>query len=122
MQEAISLKVDLDPTLALKQRVPQPQDRTEASARQFEGMVMSLLFQTLRKTVEPSGLMGEGGQSRSTYEMLMDQAVVDKAVGAGRSWGLAERLAESWKQAASAQKASQPLTEPGKLPIGSSSR
>ncbi|MBI3131722.1 MAG: hypothetical protein HYZ13_10385 [Acidobacteria bacterium] len=122
MQDALSLKVDLDSTMALKQRLPQVQDRTEESAKQFEGMVMNLLFQTLRKTVEPSGLLGESGQSRATYDMLMDQAVVDKAVGSGRSWGLADRLAESWKQATDAQKGSQGLTEPGKLPIGSSSR
>lgn len=121
-QDAISLKTDLDPTLALKSRLPQAQDHTEAAARQFEGMVMSLLFQTMRKTVEPSGLLGESGQARSTYEMLMDQAVVDKAVGSGRSWGLAERLAESWRQASPAQKGSQALTEPGKLPIGPLSR
>lgn len=122
MQDAIGLKIDLDPTLALKQRVPQAEDRSAAAAKQFEGMVMSLLFQTLRKTVEPSGLLGEEGQARSTYEMLLDQAVVDKAMGSGRSWGLAERLAESWRQASDAQKGSQPLTEPGKLPIGSTSR
>lgn len=122
MQDALSFKVDLDPTLTLKQRLPQAEDRTEDSAKRFEGMVMNLLFQTLRKTVEPSGLLGESGQSRATYDMLMDQAVVDKAVGSGRSWGLAERLAESWKQASAAQKESQPLTDPGKLPIGPSSR
>jgi Rod binding domain-containing protein len=122
MQDALSLKVDLDPTLLLKQRSPQAQDRTADSARQFEGMVMSLLFQTLRKTVEPSSLLGEGGQTRSTYEMLMDQAVVDKAMGSGRSWGLAERLEATWRQASDAQKGSQGLTEAGKLPIGSTSR
>ncbi len=122
MQDPLALKVDLDSTLTLKQRTPPPQDRTADSAKQFEGMIMSVLFQSLRKTVEPSGLLGESGQSRATYEMLMDQAVVDKAVGSGRSWGLAEKLERSWKQASAAQKEPQGLTEPGKLPIGSTSR
>lgn len=122
MQSPLSLKVDTDPSALLTRKLPAAGEKDAAAARQFEGMVMSLLFQTMRKTVEPSGLLGDGGQSRSTYEMLMDQAVVDKAVGGGRSWGLAERLADSWKQASGARKDPQTLTEPGKLPIGIPSR
>lgn len=76
--------------------LPAPAEKTEQAARQFEGLLMSLLFQAMRKTVEPSGLLGDSGQSRSTYEYLMDQAVVDRAVSAGRGWGLAERLKASW--------------------------
>jgi hypothetical protein len=57
---------------------------------------MGLLIQSMRKTVQPSGLFGDSGQSRSTYEYLMDQAVVDRAVSGGRGWGLAERLKASW--------------------------
>lgn len=78
--------------------LPAATDRTEQAARQFEGLLMSLLFQAMRKTVEPSGLLGDSGQSRSTYEYLMDQAVVDRAVSSGRGWGLAERLKESWSR------------------------
>jgi Rod binding domain-containing protein len=61
---------------------------------------MGLLFQSMRKTVEPSGLLGDTGQTQSTFEYLMDQAVVDKAVGAGRGWGLAERLKAEWSKPA----------------------
>ncbi len=122
MPDPLSFKVDADPAALLQRNLPDSADKTEAAARQFEGMVMSLLFQTLRKTVEPSGLLGDGGQSRSTYEMLLDHALVDKAVGGGRSWGLAARLSESWKQASDARKEATPLTEPGKLPIGNPSR
>lgn len=57
---------------------------------------MSVMFQTLRKTVQPSGLFGDSGQTRSTYEYLMDQAVVDRAVSTGHGWGLAARLKASW--------------------------
>lgn len=76
--------------------LPSAADKTDKAARQFEGLLMSLMFQTMRKTVEPSGLLGDSGQSRSTYEYLLDQAVVDRAVGSGRGWGLAERLKASW--------------------------
>ena len=76
--------------------VPDQVEKTDKAARQFEGLLMGLLFQTMRKTVEPSGLLGDSGQSRSTYEYLMDQAVVDRAVSGGRGWGLAERLKAGW--------------------------
>jgi len=77
---------------------PDPAEKTDKAARQFEGLLMGLLFQTMRKTVKPSGLLGDSGQSRSTYEYLLDQAVVDRAVSGGRGWGLAERLKASWGQ------------------------
>ena len=77
---------------------PDPAEKTDKAARQFEGLLMGLLFQTMRKTVKPSGLLGDSGQSRSTYEYLLDQAVVDRAVSGGRGWGLAERLKANWSQ------------------------
>lgn len=80
---------------------------------------MQILFQTMRKTVEPSGLFGEEGQARSTYEFLLDQAVVEKAVASGRGWGLAERLESAWS---GPRNPSNPLTDPGKLPIDKASR
>ena len=78
--------------------LPSQTEKTEKAARQFEGLLMGLLFQTMRKTVQPSGLFGDSGQSRSTYDYLMDQAVVDQAVTSGHGWGLAERLKVSWTQ------------------------
>jgi Rod binding domain-containing protein len=78
--------------------VPETEDKTDRAARQFEGLLMGLLFQTMRKTVQPSGLFGDSGQSRSTYEYLMDQAVVDRAVSTGHGWGLADRLKATWTQ------------------------
>lgn len=80
------------------QATPDAADKTDKAARQFEGLLMGLLFQTMRKTIEPSGLLGDSGQSRSTYEYLMDQAVVDRAVTSGRGWGLADRLKAAWTQ------------------------
>ena len=80
------------------QALPGSSEKTEKAARQFEGLLMNLLFQTMRKTVQPSGLFGDSGQSRSTYEYLMDQAVVDRSVAGGRGWGLADRLKAAWDQ------------------------
>ncbi len=57
---------------------------------------MGQLLQSLRKTVEPSGLFGNGGQARQTYEYLFDQAVVEHAMAGGRGWGLAERIEQDW--------------------------
>lgn len=90
--------------------LPEATDKTDQAARQFEGLLMGLLFQSMRKTVEPSGLLGDTGQTQSTFEYLMDQAVVDKAVGAGRGWGLAERLKVEWSKPA----APKPGQESGK--------
>ncbi len=78
--------------------VPGSAEKTDKAARQFEGLLMSMLFQAMRKTVHPSGLLGDSGSSRSTYEYMMDQAVVDRAVSAGRGWGLADRIKASWSQ------------------------
>lgn len=88
--------------------LPGASDKTDQAARQFEGLLMGLLFQSMRKTVEPSGLLGDSGQTQSTFEYLMDQAVVDKAVSGGRGWGLAERLKADWARP----------TEPKALPAG----
>jgi Rod binding domain-containing protein len=122
MQDPVgALPLSLDRTALLSGRAPGAKDKTSEAARQFEGMLMQLLFQTMRKTVEPSGLFGDGGQARSTYEYLMDQAVVDKAMHSGRSWGIAERLEAVWGQGGG-RKGPTPLTETGKLPIESPSR
>lgn len=77
------------------QGIPGATEKTDQAARQFEGLLMSMLFQTLRKTVVPSGLFGQS-QARSTYEYLLDQAVAERAATSGRGWGLAERLKANW--------------------------
>lgn len=75
-----------------------PQDKNLDSARQFEGMLMANLFQTMRKTVEESNLLENGQGARQTYEYLLDQAVVAQAMQSEKGWGLAERLAEGWNK------------------------
>ncbi len=66
------------------------------AAKQFEGMLMAFVFQQMRQTVQPSGLFGEEGTARSTYEYLLDQAVTSNAMKAGKGWGLSQKLAAKW--------------------------
>jgi Rod binding domain-containing protein len=66
------------------------------AAQQFEGMLMSFVFQKMRQTVQPSGLFGNGGNAQSTYEYLLDQAVASNAMKAGKGWGLSQRLEAKW--------------------------
>lgn len=83
----------LTPDLAsLSSKKTNPQE----AASKFEGLLMTQLFQSLRKTVQPSGLFGDGGQARQTYEYLFDQAVVEHAMATGKGWGLAEKIAQDW--------------------------
>lgn len=82
-------------TLTKPGEVPPSKD-PKTAAREFEGLLMAQLFQTLRKTVHHSGLFGDSGQARGTYEYLLDQAVVQQAMAAGKGWGLAERLERDW--------------------------
>jgi len=88
------------------QEVPTPTDKATVgdAARQFEGMLMAQLFQSMRKTVQSSGLFGDSGAARSTYEYLFDQAVVDHSMKSGKGWGLAPRLEEAWLARQAAQK------------------
>jgi Rod binding domain-containing protein len=72
-------------------------ERSAEAAQQFEAMLMENLFRVMRKTVEPSGLFGNTGNARSTYEYLLDQAVTSNAMTAGKSMGLAAKLEASWE-------------------------
>ncbi len=94
-------------------RVPPATDKTAKAAQQFEGLMMGLLFQAMRKTVVPSGLFGDSGQSRSTYEYLLDQALADKAAATGKGWGLAERLQEAWSRQDAAKPTAASAGNPG---------
>ena len=94
-----SMKQQMDPVLLLNApRLPKADpDKLKKTAAEFEGMLMAQVFQALRKTVEPSGLFGDNQNERSTYDYLLDQAVIKNAIENGQTWGLAARLEESWK-------------------------
>lgn len=84
------------------------QGRTAAelhkTAAAFEGMLVSTMLQGMRKTVHPSGLLGDSGQARGTLDYLLDQAIVDSAIKGGKTWGLARRLEEAWMSKGTAKK------------------
>jgi Rod binding domain-containing protein len=99
MTDFLSLTSQTDPVSILKTaQMPQQKGKQlSETAADFEAMLMAQFFQTLRKTVEPSGLFGYNQNERSTYEYLLDQAIFQQAAANGQTWGLAERLEESWK-------------------------
>jgi Rod binding domain-containing protein len=72
------------------------QSANAEAAKQFEGMLMAFMFQQMRKTVQPSGLFGDSGMARSTYEYMLDQAVTSNAMDGGKGWGLSQQLAAQW--------------------------
>ncbi len=77
------------------------QDKAKESAQAFEGMLWVQMMQVMRKTIEPSGLFGEAGEARNTYDYLFDQAIVASAMKGGKSLGLAEKLERAWQQGSS---------------------
>jgi Rod binding domain-containing protein len=99
--------MDASPMLKLVTQSPQDLvplqpglDKTSArkAAQMFEGLVMTQMLQAMRKTIQPSGLFGDDSQTRSTYEYLLDQAVVEQAMASGKGLGLAERMEKTWEQ------------------------
>ncbi|MCL1892813.1 MAG: rod-binding protein [Holophagaceae bacterium] len=94
-----TLTSNVDPISVLQNaQIPKNEtDKIAKTAAEFEGMLMAQMIQMLRKTVEPSGLFDVNQTERSTYEYLLDQAIVQHAVSNGQTWGLAERLEESWR-------------------------
>jgi Rod binding domain-containing protein len=96
-----SIAPDFDPVSILQtaQLPKETEDKIGKTAAEFEAMLMAQMFQTMRKTVEPSGLFEENQNERSLYDYLFDQAVLQQATAAGQTWGLAEKLEESWKMA-----------------------
>jgi len=99
---ALTSNVDVLSLLKAAQTPKNEKDKIASTASEFEGMLMAQMFQILRKTVEPSGLFGTNQTERSTYEYLFDQAIVQHAISNGQTWGLAERLEESWRMYQSA--------------------
>ena len=93
----ISSHIDFVSLLKNSQIPQEREDKLGKTAVEFEAMLMTQLFQTMRKTVEPSGFFGGNQNERSTYEYLLDQAVVQQAIESGHTWGLAERIEESWR-------------------------
>ena len=79
---------------------PSVKERNANAAKQFEGMLMAFMFQSMRQTVPTTGLFGDESNTRTTYEYLLDQAVTTKAMNAGKGYGLAQRLEAQWNRQA----------------------
>lgn len=93
VKPAVQAPQDLLPTNLPRPGIDKATDREAALL--FEGMVMTQMFQAMRRTIQPSGLFGNESSSRSTYEYLLDQAVVEHAMASGKGWGLADKLEKS---------------------------
>ena len=96
---ALLSSAQMSPADMIAQALPGPgatKEHTKEAAEKFEGMLMAYLFQDMRKTVQASGLFGNEGTARSTYEYLLDQAVSTNAMAAGKGWGLSQRLEAAW--------------------------
>jgi Rod binding domain-containing protein len=96
MEALLSASQSPQDLLQFRAGVDKPTDHQAALL--FEGLVLTQMFQTMRKTIQPSGLFGNDSQTRSTYEYLLDQAVVEHAMASGKGLGLAEKLEKTWEQ------------------------
>ena len=121
MTDFMSLNPHIDPLSLIKQARPSKHskggsdEKMSQTALDFEAMLMSQMFQTMRKTIEPSGLFGYNQSERSTYEYLLDQAMFQNAAADGQTWGLAERLEEAWKLLQ--EKIESPMDGPPDIPL-----
>jgi len=87
--------VSYDPRVDLR---PLPQDRhlkpeqqkVMAAAREFEAVMIHQLLQTMRSTVQSSGL--DSGQAMSTYKDMMDDEL-SKVMAKGQGLGFADAIA-----------------------------
>jgi Rod binding domain-containing protein len=93
----INSPVDIANLAKTSQMSKQKDNKLGKTASEFEAMLMTQLFQTLRKTVEPSGLFGDNQTERNIYEYLFDQSIFQNAAANGQTWGLASKLEEQWK-------------------------
>jgi len=74
---------------------PGARAREQAKLRQacqlFEAQFLKMLWKEMRKTVPQTGLI-HGGQAEQMFTDMLDQAVADNSVKAGRSMGIAAML------------------------------
>ncbi|GIX07881.1 MAG: hypothetical protein KatS3mg115_2284 [Candidatus Poribacteria bacterium] len=81
-----------DPALRAVERTLPRSERMQAqeAARGFEGLLMQILVQAMRRSVSKSGLLGNSFASQM-YEQMFDERLSD-ALAAGGGIGIAERL------------------------------
>ena len=83
--------IHIDLTPLPQDRKLKPQDRKiMAVARDFEALMIDQLFQTMRQTVNPTGL--DGGSTMKTYQGMMDEKMAS-LMAHGQGLGLADMIA-----------------------------
>lgn len=88
-----------------------------SAAEAFESLLLGQMMTTMRSTIPHSGLFGESETTRSTYDYLMDQALIEKAVKGGKGFGLAAQLEKSWQKAREGSPSKPGSGKPDPLPI-----
>ena len=80
-------------SLALAGVTPRPGD-TDA-ARQFEGYLMRIMLDEMRRTVKSGGLFD--GRSTQGYQVMLDEALMQQ-VAERSGLGLANQMLEQWEK------------------------
>lgn len=92
---------------------PREHDRQDLSrvAREFEGVFLNILVQSMRSTVPESGLMGSGGATQ-VYRQLHDTELARALAGTGDGLGIARMLEEQFADQFAADEADGDLEPP----------
>lgn len=92
---------------------PKEHDRQDLSrvAREFEGVFLNILVQSMRSTVPESGLMGSGGATQ-VYRQLHDAELARALAGTGDGLGIARLLEEQFADQFAADEAGGDLEPP----------
>jgi Rod binding domain-containing protein len=81
-------------SLALAGIEPRPGDAE--AAREFEGYLLRVLLDEMRRTVDAGGLFD--GRSTRGYQVMLDEALTRQLAQRG-DFGLAQQLLAQWKKA-----------------------
>lgn len=92
---------------------PKDHDRQDLArvAREFEGVFLNILVQSMRSTVPESGLMGSGGATQ-VYRQLHDTELARALAGTGEGLGIARLLEQQFADQFAADEADGDLAPP----------
>jgi len=93
MDELLPLTIGAQRDLALAGSTPRPGDAD--AAREFEGYLMRMLLDEMRRTVKSGGLFD--GRATAGYQLMLDDALMRQMAQRG-GLGLARQLALQWDE------------------------
>jgi flagellar protein FlgJ len=93
MDELLPLTSHAQRDLALAGSVPRPGDAE--AAREFEGYLMRVLLDEMRRTVKAGGLFD--GRATQGYQALLDDALTRQMAERG-GIGLAQQMLDQWEK------------------------